>query len=967
MNTKSLSFLIILLLTLSLNGLSQSFRVAGHITDGSSKNKLAGTTVLIKNTRKGTISDSNGYFILEGIPDREIELEITFLGYKKEVFQLDLLKLSKNDLKISLYPINEDVSEVDIRAESKGNVKAMILQKEADNIKNVISAEQIKQFPDINAAEVMQRIPGITIQRDQGEGRYVQLRGTPPELSNFNVNGEQIPSPEGNVRYVGLDIIAADQIEFIEVTKVLTPDMDADGIAGNINIITKTATSEKPEISANLSGGYNNLMNNGNSLLQFSYGQLNQQLGIQLNAVSSITNQGSHNMEFDYTRGPVLDQANDTTGNENFHVLYSDIEYRHYSIQRRKTGLSGSIDFHPSKASHFYIRGMYNQYSDDETRRRVTHKLTDANTPLIYRSASMERDIRSRKKTQEISTLNLGGKQQLYGLMNLDYEFSYALASDGIPNFFSADFTQNLIGITIDKSNPEWPIVHFTEEEDSLNAHNFSSYNFGGLSLRENSVIDQNYTARVNLLIPYSSGKKHSGTIKTGGKIRLKEKTRDNTAWVFSKYAKINIYAQPFVPLALQNVTDDFSEMNLLNHDYEINMVPNSDSMHSFFIENRQHFKLDESSTWENTYQEDYQAYEDIYAAYLMARHSYEKLMILVGLRYELNRIEYTTQNAWLDLEIGSPTRGQLLRDDSTRTRTIPFILPQLQLKYQVNDKTNLRAAITKTYSRPSFESILPYRIINEDGDIKKGNPNLIFPSSLNIDLLHETFLAYNGILSGGLFFKKIDHFVFKFVRKAHEGTNFSLYGLKEITMPVNGIEAFVYGLELQSQFKLSFLNSFWKNFGFYGTYTLTESNAFISKRYPQNEKDIIYEFDDYNSSFFTNSNETEQIPLPGQARHTANASLFYQINPIYIKLSANYHSAFLSELGNDKELDVYYDQSFHLDFTANYQISKSLNAFVDVVNLTNAPLRYYLGSTDYFKQQEYYSWWGKIGIKINL
>lgn len=83
--------------------------------------------------------------------------------------------------------------------------------------------------------------------------------------------------------------------------------------------------------------------------------------------------------------------------------------------------------------------------------------------------------------------------------------------------------------------------------------------------------------------------------------------------------------------------------------------------------------------------------------------------------------------------------------------------------------------------------------------------------------------------------------------------------------------------------------------------------------------------------------------------------------------MSTNYHSSFLSELGNDKDLDVYYDQSFHLDFTANYQVTKSLNLFVDLVNLTNAPLRYYMGNRDYFKQQEYYSWWGKMGLKINL
>lgn len=952
---------------LMINSYGQTWQLKGQVRDGSTQQVLPGATILIKNTKLGTISDSEGNFIFQNLKEANVTLEVTFLGYKKAEISHDCRKNPDTRLKINLQPNHENISEVSVDALSEGKVKAQLIQKNAESIKNVVSAEQIQQFPDINAAEVMQRIPGITIQRDQGEGRYVQLRGTPPELTNFNVNGEQIPSPEGNVRYVGMDVIAADQIDFIEVTKVLTPDMDADGIAGNVNIITKSATSEKPQISANLAGGYTNLMQNGNYYMQFSYGQLNKKLGFLMNVMTSENNQGAHDMEFDYTRGPTLGQAADSGDAENFHVLYTDIEYRHYTVKRNKTGLSAGLDYYPSKASHLYLKGMYNYFSDDEVRRRVSHRLTDANTELIYRSASMDRDVRSRLQIQEVSTLNLGGKHKLLGLADLDYEVSYAYAKEEIPNYLSAEFSQNLIGVTIDKSDPEWPVVHYTETEDSLNAFNFGSYEFSGLSIRSNLVEDRNYTTRANLSIPYSLGSNHSGILKWGGKIRLKDKSRDNNAWIYSKYNKINIYAQPYQALYLADVSDGFTETNLLNHNYLVSMVPGSDAMNDFFMENRQHFKYDEPSTWENTYQEDYQAHEDVYAAYMMIRHEYKNLMILSGLRYELNKFQYTTQNAWLDLEVGSPTRGQLLKKDSTSSRTIPFLLPQIQFKYKASERTNFRAAVTYTYSRPGFESLLPYRIVNEDGDIKKGNPNLQFPKSLNFDLLQETFLPFSGILSGGLFYKRIDDFVFKFVRRAHEGSNFNQYGLKEITMPVNGIEAQVYGLELQSQFKFSFLNGWWKDFGFYGTYTFTESNAYISKRYPQNENDVIYEYDDYNSTFFTSTDEMENIPLPGQAKHTANASLFYQHPSFYIKVSANYHSPFLYELGNDSGLDVYYDESFHLDFTANYQISETLNAYVDVVNLTNAPLRYYMGSKDYFKQQEYYSWWAKIGIKMNL
>ena len=185
--------------------------------------------------------------------------------------------------------------------------------------------------------------------------------------------------------------------------------------------------------------------------------------------------------------------------------------------------------------------------------------------------------------------------------------------------------------------------------------------------------------------------------------------------------------------------------------------------------------------------------------------------------------------------------------------------------------------------------------------------------------------------------------------------------------MAVNGIEAFVYGAEIQTQVKFTRLPWILKNLGIYSTYTFTESDAYISKRYPQNENDIIFTFDDYSSNFFTDSDETEVIPLPGQAKHTVNLSLFYEAPKLYMKLSSNYHTDFLDELGNDAGLDVYYGYSFHLDFTANYQITNNLNCFVDFINLTNAPLRYYMGSWDYFKQQEFYSWGARFGIKLNF
>ena len=501
------------------------------------------------------------------------------------------------------------------------------------------------------------------------------------------------------------------------------------------------------------------------------------------------------------------------------------------------------------------------------------------------------------------------------------------------------------------------------DEDDVEDAMDFDAYELDELTLRESMIRDVNQTAKVNFRLPYLVNSRQGGYLKIGAKVRFKQKVRDNQARVFNNYyQEMRLYSQTGPELNLNTVSGEFEERDLLGRGYELFRMVDPDTMRAFYEEHPQHFKYDEQDTWEDTYQEDYSARENIYAGYAMVRHDINKLMLMGGVRYERTDLLYTAQDAWTDY-----SNGLLMKKLKSDERTKSFFLPQFQMKYALDDRTNFRAALTYSYSRPNFDDLIPYRRENDAGDIDKGNPTLDYPYSMNIDLLAERYLSSNGIISGGFFYKQIDNFVFKYVRRAHEGENFNLFGLREITMAVNGIEAIVYGAEVQAQTKLSPLPGFLSNFGVYATYTFTESDAYISKRYPQNEKDVIFGFDDYRSDFFTDSDETEVIPLPGQAKHTMNMALFYETAKFYVKLSGNYHTEFLAELGNDSGLDVYYDRSLHMDFTASYKITPNIQLFSDVINLTNAPLRYYLGTREYFKQQEYYSWWGRIGLKLNM
>ncbi len=938
-----------------------SNRVSGRVVDAVTSEPLPGAAIQIENFFLGTVTDIDGNFNLTGIQAQEVNLAISFISYTSSTLVCDFRSTDHLNYTIRLQPSTTNLQEVKVIGHAEGQVKAMLEQQTAVNIKNVVSSEQIEQFPDMNAAEVLQRIPGITLQRDQGEGRFVQLRGTPPELTNFNVNGEQIPSPEGGVRYVGLDVISADQIDFIEVTKVLTPDMDADGIGGTVNIITKTAGSDKPDIRTTLAGGYNNLRQTPNYQLQFSYGQRYNKFGLQMNASHNVNHSGSDNMEFKYEKAPFFGVTGDDV--DNYYVQYREVQTRHYDITRIRSGFSATLDYKFNENSSVYIRGMYNSLSDQETRRRIIYELDDAISEISYLYGGIVRDVKDRIKLQNISTVNIGGKHRLWRSM-IDYEVAYALATENQPDRLEVEFANPgpALHMKFDMSDPNWPRMYLPNSGDSVHAVNYADYTFEEMLQLSSRTNDQNLTGKINIELPYSLGTQ-TGYFKFGGKIRHKDKTREIDATTHNAYFQTSrTYPGGGPELSLLDIEDGFNETNLLNQSYVVDYIPGAENMKNFFNYNQQFFILDLTETKYRSFGEDYSANEAIYATYGMIRHDINNLMLLAGLRYERTDIDYQ------GVMIVTNSAGYFDKLDTLHDkRTHEFLLPQFQARYRLRNDMNLRAGVTYTYSRPNFEDVLPYRVEDRE-EVKYGNPDLRFPKSLNLDLLGEKYLKGGGIISGGMFYKNIDDFIFFYKRFGHEGDpSIGNFKKVQIEKAMNGKEAFVYGAEFVSHFKFSFLKGFFSNFGVYLNYTYTYSEAYINQRYPANEISDIIIFGENESGTFGSELDVEVIPMPGQAKHTTNLALFFESAKFYTKITANYHDDFLYSLGADADLDEYYGEAWHLDFTAKYTISKHVSVFTDFINLTNAPLTFYLGQPDRILKQEYYSWWGRIGVKLKF
>lgn len=942
--------------------LSAQYNISGKVISEADEEALIGVSIQLIDTEFGDVSDDNGFFHISNVHSGQYRISFAYMGYITLTKEVIIDERNSEFLEIKMQADGILMDVIEITGISEGQLKAFMDMKNSETIKNIVAAEQIKTFPDVNAAEVMQRIPGITIQRDQGEGKYVQLRGTPPELTNFNINGEQIPSPTGNYRYVGMDIIPSDQIEFIEVSKVMTPDMDGDGIGGSVNIKTKSATKKEPELGATIASGYTHLRQKPMFNLQASYGQLINRLGIQFNVSYYQNNQGADNIEYKFAKGPFFGSQGE--GIDNYNLFYREVQLRHYDIQRSRTSFSPTIEYHLGKKSKLYARGMYNLFQDDETRRRLIYDLEDPLNADYFLYGGINHDIKSRIKTQSLNTLSVGGEHVL-GRFNLDYQIFYSKASEEEPDHLEASFENpgQAIAIDFDRTNADYPRVNFPNEDNAIHVKDYGNYSLDAMLLEQYKTNEVLKTPRINLLWNYLKGKDKTGSLKIGGKIRSRVKTRDTKSQFFGAYRETStLYPGKGDPLNLISIGDDFAENNLLNKGYALSHMPSTEKIRDFYEYFPQFFVIDRNESRKNSYNEDYAYKENIYATYLMINHKFGKLSTISGLRYEKTEI---TQNRGYGVELdGTKFIGI---DTINSTRAIDMWLPQIQFKYEISKQINLRTALTYTYSRPNYTDLIPSRV-EDRKEVSVGNPNLNFAKSTNLDLLIERYFK-RSIVSAGIFYKEIDDFIFSYKRFGREGAPGSgNYPVFELTKAVNGSNASVFGTEFQSQFRFDFLKGFLGKLGSFITYTYTHSRAFIPKRIPANYADaiILDPLSDDLSQFF-NETEKEKIVLPGQANHNANFSLFYDDKKFFVRLSANYQDDFLIEIGPDPDFDTYYDASLRWDLSASIKINTNWNFFADVINLTNAPLRYYMGDQNTIKKSEYYSWWTRLGLRYNF
>jgi TonB-dependent receptor len=895
-------------------------RVQGRITDASQSVYFGGAKVSVKELNLNTVSNRDGSFSFNKLPAGDYTLVVDYIGAPSVEQKITVVDSQVFTQQIIIGEQQEAIDNIIVYGQSAGQAGAINRQKNATNLKSVVSADSIGQFPDQNAAEALQRLPGIFIARDQGEGRFVGIRGIDPNLNNVTVNGLNVPSPEAGVRSVAMDVLPSELIQSLEVSKTVTPDMDASAIGGSIEVKSLSAFDKAGEsYSFTAQGSYNELESKTSPKLSGSYTNVYElDGGLDLGVATAISwfkrDFGSRNMETDggWSEFDVEDAA---TGDKVSLFGAEEIEQRQYQITRERLGAALNLDLHSGATDKYYLRTLYSDFSDDEYRQRNEYKFSDGKlldsneSGANFSGAEMDRDTKDRYEEQSILSLVLGGENQLDNWF-VEYNVGYSKSEEKEPNRLDVTFA----GKDIDMgyiARVDTPLL-----SQSTNAHDLSLFEMDKIEAANNLSEDEELSFKLDFSRDFV-WQNNNGEFKFGFKHQNREKRND---------VKVAIYDGDF----LDALGSDFVAPA---PDFDLGSFgPGLDrgAIQAFVRKNKEAFAFNINESQVESDGQSYVSNEDITAAYAMVSMDIDKLHVVAGVRYEGTKFE--TQGNQVDLVVDKVSDTETVTTTPWQvSKDYDYFLPSLNIRYNISDKLVTRFAYTNTIARPTFSDSAAYQLIEtetvEDEGVmvterkaEVGNPALDPYESMNLDASIEYYPGSIGVLSAGVFYKDIDNFIIQ--QEVQDNGDWD--GFDEVVQMVNGGKASLTGIELN-----------W-NKTFKSGFVLGANGTFIDA----DEK------------------------LPNQADTVANIIVGFENHAISTRLSASYKSE--SFQFDDADMAVYEDSHMQLDFSSKYYLNDNINVYFNATNLTDEPMYLYHGEKRYNYQYESYGRTFELGFTLS-
>ncbi|MEM9160435.1 MAG: TonB-dependent receptor, partial [Verrucomicrobiota bacterium] len=712
---------------------AQNANVVGRVTDAYVDLALGGALVQVGNSELRAYTDDQGNYILVNVPAGERTLRISYLGYET-ITQTVSVPSSGTVRADAAFSVGGDAVELEtfrVQGSLVGTARALNRQRAADSLSNIIASDEIGNFPDQNAAESLQRIPGVALYRDQGEGRYVVLRGLNYTFTSVELDGAAFAGADLGERATALDVVSSDMLSSIEVVKVPTPDMDAEGIAGKVNIKSKSP---------------------------FDGDVFNAQIGFQT-TYSDITGDWSHKFNGETTwisqdgkwgfliapsfqsreYGSNNYEVADAWSDEDDVYFPDEIQYREYVIDRERKGLTATIEARPDDETKVYLRTSYNNFTDTENRYRTIIPFEDGDqTALTGSSGTFEnvegvaRRLRQREKDQEVFGA-IVGFEKLIDSWTIDGFAGLSEGKEERPNESSTRFERGDGDVSFDYSftNPYDFTVTQTAGPSILEASTFNDFDVVELvnETGEENSLDLALNAR------YDLAGDSDAYIKFGFRMRTKEKTSE---------AELIEY---------EDAPDSFTSENLagITSDYPFLVAPriDPDLVNDAFFGNISSFSA-ERHIEDSTY-DDWTSEEDILALYLMGGWTSGKSSFIAGARFE----ETDFETNGFEYDDGDESVTPL-----SASNKYDNFLPSFQWRYDATENLVYRASWSNSLARPGFSETAYRRLTNDDGDeVEIGNPLLETLESTNWDASVEYYLPSLGVLSAAVFFKDIENF----------------------------------------------------------------------------------------------------------------------------------------------------------------------------------------------------------------
>lgn len=935
--TKRVALAVLLLVTTCLAPAMAQTKgiIRGKIVDELGGG-LPGASIKIKGTTKGVATTLTGDFVLSDLALGEYTLIINYMGFEP-LEKIVTLKSGETVVSnIRLSSSSTLLKGVQVSGILEGQQKALNQQRNADNIKQVISADLMGRFPDLNVAESLQRLPGVTIGREQNEGSTVQLRGTPGNYTNININGEQIMgTQEQGQRNAQLDLIPANILSSMEVIKTLTPVLDGDAIAGAINMKTPTAVSLAPRISVDLGGGYNKLRDKANGIGNLSYNQRFFQTAGNPNGKLGIAAYGSYyrtNNGYDEINAQVW-QSKDFGDGQGSILFPTDIRIIHLNNLRTRKGATATIDYSFDPTAFLVFNATFNDLENDATRYRKRTRMQTSNTTRtaagIYTTTKGRgyNEVLGRSINNKNNNFSLEGEKQ-FSRIKLDGGLFYTKSK---LEQLSDSYNYITGNVPLAITNLDGDYIQATGSTDAKN--NSSLYTFNTHEADNYNSEGHNFVARLNLTYPYKIGD-NDAYFKVGAKIKRMNNKRYRPNYSTSTYAG---------PAATGNLTNFQGapelDDDLLNGALTFGRAVDKAGTINFFNSNPNYFPANPSLNQVAVDTYFYDANENVTSAYMMNRIQFKKLMLLGGLRVERTGVDY---DAFL---VNQDASGNLTSSVPTNSNySYTKFLPNLQAKYELAKNTVVRGALSFGYSRPNFNELVPSRVVSIlNATVTDGNPDLKPAFSTNYDLSVEHYLKNLGIISVGAFYKDISKFEYNSVvtLTGNEFAGANNYIAYQYYKSYNGDMAKVYGVELNAQANLTFLPGPLKGISVYANYTYVHSTADAQTR--------------------------KNLRLPGQAANTANGSVSYTYKGFTLQGNLNYNGSYTTLLGVNDANDVIRNGRVQLDANASYRVTKNFTLYIEGTNLLNAPQTDYLGIRSRIYTKQYYDYTGRAGIKYRF